>query len=265
MTTVQPVVWQDSRHAPIASNDVLPGTAMQISTDSGNGLTTGSDDGLFAPDAGRLINVQIITASGTYTPTPGTKSIIVEGVGAGGGGGGCAAPPVGQASSGGPGCSGEYGKSRFTSGFSDGVPVTIGAPGQGGAGSNHGTQGGDTVFGSLMHLAGGAYGFTEGPQNAPNGTTSGGNFTPPGPRGNLVALDMDIPMGSVLVSDALGHVSQGGSTPLGRGGAGHQDEMAGMDARGYGAGGSGALAYSGGATYNGGNGAPGLIIVYEYA
>ncbi|EPK0247844.1 phage tail protein, partial [Serratia marcescens] len=37
---------------------------------------------------GRLLNVKTFTTSGTYTPTPGTKSIIVEGVGGGGGAGG---------------------------------------------------------------------------------------------------------------------------------------------------------------------------------
>ena len=37
---------------------------------------------------GRLLGVRVFTASGTYTPTAGTKSVIVEAQGGGGGGGG---------------------------------------------------------------------------------------------------------------------------------------------------------------------------------
>lgn len=48
---------------------------------------------------GRLLNVKTFTTSGTYTPTPGTKSIIVEGVGGGGGAGG----EIGNNSNGGDG------------------------------------------------------------------------------------------------------------------------------------------------------------------
>ncbi|MFZ5335779.1 hypothetical protein ACOY9O_02540, partial [Enterobacter asburiae] len=40
---------------------------------------------------GRLINVQTFTASGTYTPTTGTKFVIAEVLGGGGGGGSNAA------------------------------------------------------------------------------------------------------------------------------------------------------------------------------
>jgi hypothetical protein len=38
--------------------------------------------------SGHLINIQTFTSSGTYTPTPGTKRILVEVQGAGAGGGG---------------------------------------------------------------------------------------------------------------------------------------------------------------------------------
>ena len=56
--------------------------------------------------AGRLIGVQKLTA-GNYTPTAGTASIIVYGIGGGGGGGG-GDQGVGTSGVGGGGGSGEY-------------------------------------------------------------------------------------------------------------------------------------------------------------
>lgn len=61
----------------------------------GNGTATTYLDGTGAYStpsgtntAGRLLNIQIFTASGTYTPTSGTNGIKATGVGAGGGGSG---------------------------------------------------------------------------------------------------------------------------------------------------------------------------------
>ena len=81
---------------------------------------------------GRLINVQTISASGTYTPSAGTTSIVVEAVGGGGQGSGSASPAAGQVAVGGGGASGSFTKGIFTSGFTPTVSVTIGAGGAGG-------------------------------------------------------------------------------------------------------------------------------------
>lgn len=91
---------------------------------------------------GTLLNVQIFTASGTYTPTPGTHSVIVEAVGGGGGSGGVTAAAAGVSSNvSGGGAPGNYLK-FFMNGANIAVyNIVIGAGGT--AGANTGTNGGD--------------------------------------------------------------------------------------------------------------------------
>ena len=103
---------------------------------------------------GRLLNVQTFTSSGTYTPTKGTKTIIVEAQGGGGAGGGSSATTSGNVSLGSGGAEGCYGKLLFT-GLGASYSVTIGTGGKGVVGGNGG--GGTTSFGSLLS-AGGGYG-----------------------------------------------------------------------------------------------------------
>jgi len=90
-------------------------------------------DGTWA--IGSLIAVRMLTASGTYTPTAGTRAVYVECVGSGAGAGGCAAAGAGQGASGGGGGGGAYAASFLTSGFS-GVAYTIGAAGAASAAGN---------------------------------------------------------------------------------------------------------------------------------
>lgn len=108
---------------------------------------------------GRLINVQVFIASGTYTPTSGTTSVVVEVIGAGGGGGGTAATGASTVAVSGGGGGGGYCRSRLTSGFA-GAVITIGAPGAGGAsGGGNGGAAGTTSFGALLSATGGTGGF----------------------------------------------------------------------------------------------------------
>ena len=53
---------------------------------------------------GRLIGVQVLTGSGTYTPTTGTSFVIIEALAAGGGGGAASTDNT----IGGGGCAGGY-------------------------------------------------------------------------------------------------------------------------------------------------------------
>jgi len=80
---------------------------------------------------GRLINVRVFASPGvyTYTPTAGTKAVLVEVLGAGGGGGGTVSTSSGAfVSVGSGGGGGGYAASYLTSGFS-GIGVTVGAGG----------------------------------------------------------------------------------------------------------------------------------------
>lgn len=107
---------------------------------------------------GRLIGVRTFATPGTstYTPTPGTKSVIVEVQGAGGGGGGCPATAAGGASQGGQGSGGGYSYRRITAGFA-GVTITVGAGGTGVLGVA-GNTGGSSSFGALLSATGGGGG-----------------------------------------------------------------------------------------------------------
>ncbi|HGF2897881.1 TPA: phage tail protein, partial [Escherichia coli] len=75
---------------------------------------------------GRFVGARVINTSGTYTPTPGTKKIIVECAGGGGAGGGSAATTSGDSSIGAGGSEGCYGKSLFDV-LESSYMVTIGA------------------------------------------------------------------------------------------------------------------------------------------
>lgn len=211
-----------------------------------------------AQASGRLLGVQVFTSSGTYTPTPGTKSIVVECLGAGGGGGGANPAGAGQVSAGGHGGGGAYAKGRFTAGF-EGLAVTIG---NGGALGGVGGLGGTTSLGSLISASGGA------------GGGAGVPFTPPGSSGAAGGGGVNITGGNIVSS--VGHMSQatiaittgtifnvqGAPSKYGPGPNGAFGN--GVTATTKGTGGTGALAGSSTGPFNGGAGAPGILIIWEY-
>lgn len=240
---------------PSNTFQVAPATASQHAAQFGQVNT------------GRLLNVQVITSSGTYTPTAGTNSIIVEIIGGGGGSGGVAAPGTGSGAISKAGQSGAYAKVRFTTGFS-GAAVTIGAAGTAGAsGANAGGTGGTTSFGSLISCPGGS--------GSPAGTINAGYvFLPsifgaaaPTITSGTTLASLAPTVGSVNVAAASGGVGVAGSganTPLGVGGIG-ATQGPGNSGTGYGVGAGGAYAGSGSAAQTGAAGTPGVVIVYEYA
>lgn len=124
---------------------------------------------------GRLVSIKKFTASGTYTPTAGTKFIRVRLVGAGGAGGGAAASTVsGYLAAGRGGGGGSYGETTLidvTSVLS--VVVIVGGAGVGAAGSS-GTAGGSSSFGSYITAPGG----------------DGGGMGASGPANNSLVSDL---------------------------------------------------------------------------
>jgi len=211
---------------------------------------------------GTLIGVQVITATGVYTPTVGTNSIIVDLVGGGGGGGGGAATLSNQIGQGSGGGSGGWVRARFTTGFS-GATATIGAGGTGVAGTV-GTAGGKSTF--LTATAGGGQPGTISPVGpstvnyvlggGAGGTATGGFLNLvgiPGPSFN--AANLTIPSVS----------GPGGDGYFGAGGAAAAPFNVGNPASGFGAGGSGANNGASSPARPGGAGAPGVCIIYEYS
>lgn len=218
---------------------------------------------------GRMVNVQVFSASGTYTPSSARVSkIIVEAVGGGGAGGGAAATSS-NASAGGGGGAGCYIKALFTAVPASAV-VTIGAGGVGAPGVGGG-GGGTTSFGALVSVSGGGPGASSGvatnfPVSAPPGSGAGA-FS------NTGTTISSSPGGAgqwglviALAGNALG--GMGGASMLGQGatwtGSGGASSTTANAAIGRGAGGSGACNASTGAVHTGGSGAAGMVIVYEF-
>ncbi len=231
----------------------LPGT----NGSSGNVLTSDGSGGMYwataaaggATTSSSLINIQTITANGTYTPTAGatTAEVVVTGAGGAGGSGGLS-------NTGGPG--GGAGATAIVlvnlTGVSS-VSVTVGTAGTGGAGA--GGSGGSTVFGTYATSTGGIGGAIG---------QSGGN-TAGGAGGTATGGSVNINGGSGATgggTNATGLSSgNGGSSYWGGGGTASAsgNTQAGNPGVAYGSGGSGSTG-----TANGGNGAGGVIVVYEY-
>jgi hypothetical protein len=224
----------------------------------GDGSSSWRQDG----GAGRLLGIQRFTANGTYTPTPGTRFIIVTGVGGGGGGAGSAATVFNGTSIGGCGSGGAGGRGLFTTGFA-GAAVTIGAGGAGGGVGGAGGNGGTTSLGALISFPGGVGGSASAASSSP---LAGGNGNTPGPTGaNLYAH----PGGSGGMSQALDGSSSygafGGTSIFGPGAAARSVNVNGAPGVAPGSGASGTACYNNGAGVVGAAGADGLLLIEEYS
>lgn len=215
---------------------------------------------------GRLLSVQIFETAGTftYTPSSGTKSVVVEVQGAGGGGGAAAANGASLVSAGQGGGGGAYGVSLISSGFS-GATITIGAGGLAGttAAANAGT-GGSSSFGGFISCPGGPGGRPGAslPQPVVAQSPLEGAAAPLG--ANIKAVPGTQPVsGLILTNTPLS--GKGGDSMLGVGGQPIYGAAAGNNGTGFGSGGSGGAAGSSVALKAGGAGAGGKVIVWEYS
>lgn len=211
--------------------------------------------------------VQSFTTTGTYTPTPGARYVLVFLQAPGGGSGGCAATAGGQYSAASGGAGGGWDIGLFSLAGVASVAVTIGAAGTGGAaGNNDGTAGGTVSFGAFMSATGGGLGQgsptavgADDFRNLPSagGVGTGGLFLGKGGSG-LEAW--------ISVSNGNSNGGQGGgsfmsgdniSNAVGSGTA------AGIAGAGYGQGASGAANGPSQTAKAGAAGGPGIIVVME--
>lgn len=215
-----------------------------------------------------LARVVMITATGTYNPTPGVTGLYVECVGGGGAGGGA---PVASSNltAGSGGGAGGYSASWLLGALvKTSYNVGVGAGGVGAAGANGG-NGGDTNFdvpssctarggsGGTILPAGTAaqVGTSVSGGGISNGGVPGvGDFTSSGGNGSQV----------IRLSGTAGVGGTGGSSIF----SGNQPGSAlagnGSSGIGYGGGGGGALNTLTSPAFAGGNGAPGVIRVWEF-
>jgi len=196
---------------------------------SGEGIMLATGGNTIATDGD--YKVHSFTSSGTFTPTivPGTKA-FVEYLVIGGGGGG----------SGGGGGAGGYRTGYLDVAQGTGLTVTVGAdtPG-GGAASNDGTVGNNSVFSTITSLGGGQAGGGDPGPGHDGGSGGGGG----GGNGGVVGGGQNNP---------------GGASTNGNGNAGGYGwtdaNSYGIGGGGGGAGAAGSNAAEGGPGGNGGNG-----------
>lgn len=217
-----------------------------------------------------VVNTQVFTANGTYTPTAGMVYCIVEVVGGGGGGGATTTPPGATVSMGGGGGGGGYARKTFdaaTIGASK--AVTIGAAGAAGvAPAGNGGNGGTTSLGVLITATGGLGGRGDDTQavglgvGGAGGSGTLGDFNTSGTPG-------DFGFGVAGGADN-GWGGNGGSTFFGGGAVGNEVALGasapGNNATSYGGGGSGAATGTGAGPVgvNGGTGFAGIVVITEY-
>lgn len=213
-------------------------------------------------NARRLIVVRVISATGTYTPTPGTSAVQVLLQGGGGAGGGTALTGAAQQACGGGGGAGGWAMSFLTTGFS-GVTITIGAAGVAASGAAGG-NGGTTSFGAVFNATGGNGGgagsaisntLTAFAQGSVGGFGGSGNIL--NAIGGIGGIGLYTPTGGVLSGN-------GGMSYFGQGGSGIAAASNGITAVTLGAGGSGSAQGASGGALTGGGGASGVAIIWEY-
>lgn len=249
----------------LTANNLLVGagtgnvTFIAPSTDGNilqsNGTTWVSTTG------GVLLNRQTLTSGTTYTPTSGTKEILIRMWGGGGGGGGSQNAAGGAGGGGGAGGYAEY----YLTGVTGTYTYAIGAAGAGNSGAAGGA-GGNTTFNTRATTitafggSGGAYTASSaaikfmlggaGGVISTNGHVNGAGA--PGGNG----------MTSTVTTVVVG--GQGGSTSLGGGGASRTTAGNGNAAIANTGSGGGGSASTGAVARTGGAGAAGIIIITEF-
>lgn len=228
----------------VAANTQLPTVTANWSP-----LVTASDN------PGRLINIQVITASGNYVPTAGAKTARAFITGAGGGGAGCQGNSTSQTISGSGGGAGGTAIKKFTISAAS-YSVVVGTGGTGGVGAVSGGNGGlSSLNGAVGNggIGGARLTATSWPGGS-GGTATGGDINARGGYGTD---------GQAATVNFIGYGNGGASY---WGGGGRAGNGGGATAAAYGSGGGGSYdASMSGTAYTGGAGANGVVIVEEYS
>jgi hypothetical protein len=205
-----------------------------------------------AGGGGGLQSVQVFTSDGTWTKPSGITKIVVEVVSGGGGGGAASVNSV----IGGGGGSGGYGKKLIDVTAIASETVTVGAGGAASSGGDGG-DGGTSSFGAHVSVVSTfTGGIANGVASIPSGGAStGGDINVVGQRGNR---------GGSSSFAVTANGGDGASCIYGAGGRRGIAGGSGDPGGGFGAGGGGGFRDTA-TTRNGGAGAAGVVIVWEYS
>lgn len=227
---------------PTTVNDILTSLNTSVTALQGAAFT--------------VIGLRVLTGSGNYIPTAGTKFCFARGVGGGGGGAGSSSTG-GNCALGAGGGAGAYGEAVFPAATAS---YSVGAAGVAGGANTAGGNGGSTGLTGAFGLGGGIggqpsiSGATSFITGAVGGSPTSGTFTVVGNPGGA----------GWAIATAGGVSGAGANSQFGGGGLPFAGTAsgAGNAASGFGAGGSGSLSI--GATNNGGGaGKEGTIIILE--
>jgi hypothetical protein len=255
--------WSCATGFALLASPALTGTPTAPTATAGTNTTQIATTAFVqaASGSGRLLNIQVISSSGTYTATAGTNKVFAECVGGGGGGAGTPATNSTTVAVGAGGASGSYARAYLTSGFS-GQTVTIGSGGAGGVGAN-GTAGGQTSFGALLVAPGGGSGQVVTASNTGYIATFGGQPGAVATGGNIVN-SAGTPGGNANAFNGITQPGVGASSPYGGGGYTAFQGNGGA-ATGYGSGGAGVNSGVSQPAYTGGSGKGGVCVIDEFS
>lgn len=204
--------------------------------------------------SGRLLNVQVFTSSGTYTPTVGTNTVLINGIGGGGGGGG-----GGAGNNGGPGGTTSVGSLLSLGGGGGGVAGSS-SPGLGGTGgavitATVGIQGSSGGPGAINSTSLDGIGGDGAPGLNGGGTVRGGQ------GGNGLNATANTGAGGGGGSGNVGVVNSGGGGGAGAQGFAYATGITGTYTVTIGLGGTAGVSGSG---FGGGTGGIGYVYIFEY-
>ncbi|EPK1411239.1 phage tail protein [Klebsiella pneumoniae] len=214
---------------------------------------------------GRLLKIQVFTASGTVTKTPGAKKWRIKCLGAGAGSSAAPATGSNEVSVSNGGGAGAYAEGIYDVSSITTASVVIGSGGAGGtAGSIYGADGGTSSVGSFISSPGGKAGLPAGPATPPFQPV--GNSNSDSSTGwNIVGSSGAGAEPAVAVANSYAFGSRGSNSIFGVGGSVPAINNPSNPGGGYGSGASGCSNGSSQSAKSGAAGRPGIVIIEEYA
>ncbi|HDR9227793.1 TPA: hypothetical protein QDB19_004043 [Burkholderia vietnamiensis] len=218
--------------------------------------TTAFVNGSIAAATGRLLNIQVFSSSGTYTPTAGTTHALVRVQAPGGGSGGTSTTTSSTISIGGAGSAGSYAEAWWSSPTSQ--TVTIGNVGAAGTAAAAGGTGGTTSVGSIISCPGGVGGSAGAANTPPFMVAPAASPSPCTISGATAILSIGGGRGQfgTAISTAVANVATGGVGYLGAGNYGTPS--------GYGSGAGSASIATSSTGASGFASSPGIAIILDY-